>query len=129
MPQLDHFAFQVSNLDASIRFYVDKLDFTLLSQAVNVAQGEAYAFLSLGNLHLELIQDLNQSQFTPPEVHTPYCPHLALQTSDMAGTLASLLARGVEIVHGPLEIPGEESWLYFKDPDNNILEYILWIEK
>jgi lactoylglutathione lyase len=129
MPNFDHFAFQVRDLDTSIRFYIDKLGFRALSQAVNDAQGEAYAFLASGDLRLELIQDLNHPDFISPTPRPPYCPHLALLTCDMAGTLTSLQAGGVEIIHGPLEIPGEETWLYFKDPDNNVLEFIQWFEK
>jgi lactoylglutathione lyase len=35
----------------------------------------------------------------------------------------------VPILRGPLEIPGEETWVYFADPDNNVLEYIQWYQK
>jgi hypothetical protein len=28
-----------------------------------------------------------------------------------------------------LAIEGEETWVYFADPDNNVLEYIQWYKK
>ena len=53
----------------------------------------------------------------------------AIQTDDMPGVVSRLQRLGVPILRGPLEIPGEETWLYFTDPDNNILEYIQWFHK
>jgi catechol 2,3-dioxygenase-like lactoylglutathione lyase family enzyme len=129
MTHFDHVAFQVSDLDRSLEFYADKLGFTLVSRAVNPREQEAYAFLALGDLRLELIQLRHPTPLTRPDPQPPYCPHLAIATSDMAQTLARLYAAGVTILRGPLEIEGEESWVYFCDPDNNILEYIQWFRK
>lgn len=125
----DHFAFQVSDMDRSIRFYVEKLGFTLHSKNINAEQQEAYSFLSLGDLRLELIQDLSQSLYPKPEIKPPYCPHLAIETDDMPATLAFLKQNGVEILRGPSEVPGEETWVYLSDPDNNLIEYIQWFQK
>jgi lactoylglutathione lyase len=125
----DHFAFQVSDMEQSIRFYVDKLGFTLLSKNINLEQQEAYAFLSVGDLRLELIQDLSHSHYQKPEIKPPYCPHLAIETDDMPATLALLKQNGVEILRGPLEVPGEETWVYLSDPDHNLIEYIQWFHK
>ena len=129
MHTYDHVAFQVSDLDSAIQFYVERLGFTLASKALNPAEGEAYSFLTLNDLRLELIQDLNAASYRKPEVHPPYCPHLAIETDDMAGTLARLQQADVEILRGPLLIEGEETWVYFIDPDNNILEFIQWFHK
>ena len=35
----------------------------------------------------------------------------------------------LKIVRGSLEIKDEETWVYFTDPDNNILEFIEWYNK
>jgi lactoylglutathione lyase len=32
-------------------------------------------------------------------------------------------------VKGPLKIENEETWVYFSDEDNNVLEYIQWYNK
>ena len=126
MNSYDHTAFQVSNLDQAIEFYVTKLGFTLASRAVNPQEQEAYAFLTLVDLRLELIQDLTQTTFAKPIVHSPYCPHLAIQTGDVAEVVERLKESGVAILRGPLEVVGEDTWVYFCDPDNNILEYVQW---
>jgi catechol 2,3-dioxygenase-like lactoylglutathione lyase family enzyme len=77
MEKYDHVAFQVSNMDVAIQFYVEKLGFTLSSRAVNTEEGEEYAFLALRDLRLELIQDLKQRDYQKPQIKPPYCPHLA----------------------------------------------------
>jgi len=126
MTSYDHTAFQVSDLQASVAFYVNKLGFTLISQAVNLGEQEAFAFLALGDLRLELIEDRKGTLFVRPDVRPPYCPHLAIETPNMAQSVANLREAGIALVRGPLEIEGEETWVYFCDPDNNILEYIQW---
>ena len=126
MENYDHVAFQASNIEASIQFYVEKLGFRLSFKAVNTQEGEAYAFLTLGNLRLELIQDLKQTSYPKAELRPPYCPHLAIETGDMQKAVARLKENGVPILRGPLAIEGEETWMYFTDPDGNVLEYIQW---
>jgi catechol 2,3-dioxygenase-like lactoylglutathione lyase family enzyme len=126
MNAYDHIAFQVNDLDRAIRFYVDKLGFTIRFRSVNPQEQEAYAFLSLADLRLELIQDLRSQTYIKAAVVPPYCPHLAIQVSDMAQALARLKEAGVAILRGPLEVKGEVTWVYFCDPDNNVLEYVQW---
>jgi lactoylglutathione lyase len=77
---------------------------------------------------LELLQTLN-APFPRPKIEPPYCPHLALETDDMAEVLDMIRQKGIEVVKGPLEIPGQEKWLYISDPDNNVVEYIEWTSK
>ena len=126
MTTYDHTAFQVNNMDQAIEFYVNKLGFTIVSRAVNPEEREAYAFLALEDLRLELIQDLSTASYVKPTVQPPYCPHLAIQTDDMVEAVTRLKQAGVSILRGPLEMKGEDTWLYFCDPDNNILEYVQW---
>ena len=129
MRAFDHVAFQVSNIDAAIQFYTEKLDFSLISKALNPEEQEAYAFLTLEDLRLELIQELKAGSFQKPVIKPPYCPHLAMETDDMEETMARLRQAGVAILRGPLKIEGEETWVYFADLDNNVLEYIQWFRK
>jgi catechol 2,3-dioxygenase-like lactoylglutathione lyase family enzyme len=129
MEKYDHVAFQVRHLDTALQFYVAKLGFTLLHRATNTAEGEEYAFLTRGDLRLELIQDLRGPAYQRPAVQPPYCPHLAIETEDMDRAVADLRAQGIPIVRGPLAIAGAETWVYFADPDHNVLEYIQWYQE
>ncbi len=121
----DHTAFRVSDLGAAIRFYTEALGLRLMFRKVNEEVGEAYAFLELEGGNLELIQTLDEP-FVRPRLQPPYCPHLALSTEDMKQTLEMVRAKSIAIVSGPLEIPGEEKWLYISDPDGNVIEFIEW---
>ena len=126
MGRFDHVAFQVGNMDVAIQFYVEKLGFALSSRAVNQEEREEYVFLALGDLRLELIQDLSQAAHQKPGIKPPYCPHLAIETDNMERAVAHLREKDVPIVRGPLAIKDEVTWVYFADPDNNVLEYVQW---
>ena len=126
MKQFDHVAFQVGNMDEAIRFYVEKLGFALSSREVNQEEKEEFVFLALGDLRLELIQDLSHAAYEKPHIKPPYCPHLAIETDSVERAVAHLKEKGVPIVRGPLAIEGEVTWVYFADPDNNVLEYVQW---
>lgn len=126
MPRLDHIALEVSDLDRAIRFYTEDLGFTLKTRAINEEQQEEYSFLESEGTSLELISDLQKTYSAERVFQRPYCPHICFATDDMVETLRELRARDIEIIRGPLEIAGEETWVYFADPDGNVLEYIEW---
>ena len=101
----------------------------LLFRNVNVEEQEDYAILELGGGNLELIQKVDEAPFEKPQIKPPFCPHLALGTDDMARTLKMIEEKRIPIVKGPLEIEGAEKWIYIRDPDNNVIEYIQWLSK
>jgi len=129
MTRNDHVAFEVADMDAALEFYTQALGMRLLFRSSNVEVGEDYAFLELEGGNLELIQRLSGPPFERPEIKAPYCPHLALTTTDMAATVQMIEDKHVPLVKGPLLVEGEETWLYVHDPDNNVIEYIQWLSQ
>lgn len=131
MKTVDHFAIQVSDLDASIEFYVRVLGLELMFREKNDAQHEAFAFLELEGCNLELLQELDENNepvlMQPHETKPPYCPHLALATDNLDDVMEKLERRKVSLLKGPLEIPGRVRWLYLKDPDGNVIEFVQWL--
>lgn len=125
---MDHGGFQVKHMNAAIKFYTEKLLFKLDFRGINKEEREEYAFLSLGNARLELIQDL-ENDYHPPAIKKPYCPHFCIEIDDMEKAFTNLKAMDIRIVKGPLKIDNEETWIYFADEDNNVLEYIQWFNK
>ncbi len=121
-------AFEVSDMDQSIRFYTQVLGLRLIFREVNTEEQEEYAFLELTGGNLELIQRLGGEPFTRPTIKPPYCPHLALTSDDMSQTLKLIEDHHIPVVKGPLEIAGEEKWIYISDPDHNVLEFIRWLK-
>ena len=101
----DHGAFRVRNLENAIEFYTKKLGFKLL-------------FLS----------ETIGTSYQPSKPERPYCPHLCFEAEDMDEVIHTLKANNIAILDGPNEIPGSEKWIYFVDPDLNVLEYIVWLD-
>jgi lactoylglutathione lyase len=126
--KFDHAALQVQNMDRAIAFYTEKLAFTLNHRAINQEEQEEYAFISAGNVRIELIQDLTNS-YTLPILKKPFCPHLCVEVEDLEVAVHGLKAMEISILRGPLKIENEESWVYFADPDHNVLEFIQWYNK
>ena len=123
----DHGAFRVTNLERSIEFYTQKLGFEHLFTDVNEEHEEKYAFLSYQGARLELIETLGET-YVPARPVPPYCPHLCFQTDNVERVIEVLRQNDIEILDGPNEIPGSEQWMYFMDPDMNVLEYIRWFD-
>ena len=124
----DHGAFRVSNLEKAIAFYTGKLGFRQLFLVNSEAFGERGVFLEYHGARLELIETIGVS-YQPAAPARPYCPHLCFEADDMDEVLAVLRKHVIPILDGPNEIPGSEQWIYFTDPDGNVLEYIVWLDK
>lgn len=124
----DHGAFRVTNLERSIDFYTQKLGFKLEFTNVTEEYGEKSAFLNYNGARLELIETLGKT-YTPIRPERPFCPHLCFQAENMESVIQTLRENDIEILDGPNEIPDSEQWMYFMDPDMNVLEYIVWLDK
>jgi len=125
--KIDHFAFEVSDLDTSLKFYIDKLGFKLETTFMDPQEHETLAILETAGGKLELIQVLDENnqpqKFEPITLRKHFCPHLALQMDDIEKTLIHLIGHGVTPVRGPLEIPEMVKWFYVCDPDQNVIEF------
>jgi len=126
--KIHHFAYEVSDMDASIRFYTEKLGFQVSFQkTVDEKQHESFAILEMDGGHLELIQALSDTNqplvFDPVAVRPHATPHLAFEVEDFDQTLAWLASEGMPILHGPFVVPGAAKWMYVCDPDQNVIEF------
>lgn len=124
----DHGAFRVTNLEKAIEFYTKKLNFKLLFTNKSEEFGEKSAFLDFNGARLELIETIGIT-YTPSVPERPYCPHLCFLAEDMKQITRLLQENNIPVLDGPNEIPGSEQWIYFTDPDLNVLEYIVWLNK
>ncbi len=129
----DHFAFQVSDLDVSIKFYQEKLGLELMSKTVDEEHHEAFAFLKLDGCNIELLQLLDEKNNPIPapenEIKPPYSPHMAIGTDNLEALVEKLKSAQIDILKGPMLIPDMVTWLYITDPDNNVLEFVQWLNK
>src|SRR5215208_1983508 len=99
--KIDHFAFEVSNLETALHFYVNDLGFKVQYTYMDPDVHETLAMLDLAGGKLELIQVLNENNqpqpFEPIRLRAHLCPHLALQTEDIDKLLVTLQGRGVTL--------------------------------
>ncbi len=114
-----HVCFTVSDLQASIAFYRDKLGLAPAFDFVN-EKGERYGiYLHVGGRgFIELFQgDLAQRAEGQPY------RHLCLEVEDFDGTVAELRSRGVEVTRvGIASDKSHQAWI--ADPDNNVIELL-----
>ena len=126
--RLDHVAVPVSDMEAALQFYGEKLGLKFLFREVDPVEQEDFAYFEVEGGNLELLKSLAHP-FDRPDIKPPYCPHLALATSDMNATLRLIQERGLRLIKGPLKIEGKVTWLYIADPDNNVIEFVQWFDQ
>ena len=127
MLRTDHVALPVSDMDKAIKFYTETLGLQVISREIDPIQQEEFTFLALQGGNLELLKSLAHP-FEKPDIRPPYTPHLALATDDMTVTLNLIEQHGIPLVKGPLLIEAKVTWLYIADPDNNVIEFVQWLD-
>ena len=127
--RFDHMAFEVSDLEHAIAFYGNALGFTESWRHRNEEENEECVFLTVGNVRLELLVRLDGTFKGLPAPQTPYCPHLAIGVDDLDIAINQLKENKVSILRGPLSVQGKVRWLYFADPDHNVIELVQWLDE
>jgi lactoylglutathione lyase len=129
--KIDHFAFLVSDMDKSIKFYQDVIGLTLESRNLDGEHGEEFCFFAMENGKLELLRKIastpNQKINHENIKIRAYCPHLAILVKDIEEYVKILKSKGINKIEGPFEIKGQVKWMYISDPDENMLEFVQWL--
>ncbi len=116
---IDHIVLTITDLEKTIRFYE-----SILGMKV-VHFGEDRVALKFGNQKINLHE--KGKDFEPKANHpTPGSADLCfLTTMEIIKAKAFILQQGVGIIEGPVERTGATGSLlsiYFRDPDNNLIE-------
>ena len=128
MVRLDHVALPVSDVDAALHFYGEVLGLKFMFREVDPVEQEDFAYFELEGGNLELLKSLAYP-FEKPEIKPPYTPHLALATSDMNATVQMIQTQKLLLIKGPIKIEGKVTWLYIADADNNVIEFVQWLDR
>ena len=128
MLRLDHVALPVSDMEAALHFYGQVLGLKFMFREVDSVEQEDFAYFELQGGNLELLKSLAHP-FEKPDIKPPYTPHLALATSDMSATLQMIQTQKLHLIKGPLKIEGKVTWLYIADADNNVIEFVQWLDR
>jgi lactoylglutathione lyase len=116
-------AIRVSDLERSLRFY-SALGYRILGR-VHLGGGEQLVVLSFPDEPAATLELVHRPGAGP--VGVGGFDHLAIQTDDVAATVASL--RDKDLDPGPVEVPhGPEgpSLAWLEDPDGHRIELVEW---
>jgi len=115
---IDFITIATGNLDASVRFYEDILEFKLL-QKMAPAPGVKIAFMGDGGSNkIELIE---RGPVTPPEVPTV---SLGFEVDNMDDMREYLIEMGVKILEEPRDLPNGTRLMQAVDPNGIGLGFV-----
>lgn len=112
---LDHAALNVSNLEASRKFYSDGLGLKEIARPNFDFDGIWYGLGKDQQLHLIVQEDL-------PRAERRLNHHFALRVTDVAATQKELETRGIKIALGPNPRPDGVVQIFVIDPDGYVIE-------
>jgi catechol 2,3-dioxygenase-like lactoylglutathione lyase family enzyme len=116
------FALSVADMDASVKWYSDKLGLTVVMRSPKQDKASAVV-LEGGGLTVELVHhDDARAASEPPLVHG--IMKVGVVVDDLDKTLATLKARGVPIFLGPFPARGNiKSNALIKDNAGNLIQF------
>ena len=102
--KVNHIAIVVSDLEESLRFWVDALGLKLAHTEHVDSQAVDVAFLPVGDSKIELLKPTDDESGVARylEKRGPGMHHLCFEVDDIAATLTSLKAVGVQLIN---EVP------------------------
>jgi catechol 2,3-dioxygenase-like lactoylglutathione lyase family enzyme len=121
---IDHLVLTVKDIEQTCRFYSEVLGMDV------VTFGNGRKALSFGNQKINLHQ--KGAEFEPKAINpTPGSGDICFIVDDLRGFENHLKKLGVEIIEGPVSRTGAmgpiES-IYFRDPDENLIEISQYID-
>ena len=123
------FAVSVADLDASAKWYAEKLGLTVVMRPPKLEKS-AVVVLEGGGLIVELLQhdDAQPLRTAAPSITADYLVHgvfkAGIIVDDLQQTLATLKARGVPIAMGPYPATAEQrANALIRDNDGNFIQF------
>ena len=99
--RIDHLAVLTDDLDAALSFWRDALGLELAHMEEVPGEGAHIAFLPVGGSQVELVKpvtgDSGLARYL--EKRGPGMHHVCLEVDDIAGMLASLKQKGVQLIN------------------------------
>ncbi len=111
--KINHIAILVDDIDAPLNFWRDALGLQLAQTQDNPGEQAMIAFLPVGDSEIELVKpttaDSGLARYL--EKRGPGMHHLCLEVDDIAGMLAQLKEKGIQLINEEPKI-GEGGRLY-----------------
>ncbi|NKB76466.1 MAG: VOC family protein [Gammaproteobacteria bacterium] len=119
LDRLDHLVLTVTDINATVDFYVD-----VLGMAFETF-GDNRVALKFGNQKINLHQSGNEFEPKAERVQPGSADLCFVATTELNEVVSHLEARGVEIIDGPVKrtgATGSITSIYLNDLDGNLLE-------
>lgn len=123
--RIDHTEVIASDIDRTIKFYMEVLGFTMGERmAVDAAPITEIAYLKLGDTTIEVIAVHNPARGPANPYQVGY-RGIAIEVEDMDESVAYLKSKNVDITWGPVAL-GTSIRAEICDPDGLIIELRQW---
>ncbi len=122
--RINHVGLRVSDLAVTRAFY-EKLGFVFLVGPVGPEPVAIMEHASGVNINFILNADGHKTLnvlMDVPEKHTGYT-HIALEVTDLESAQKQLEAMNYPITEGPIVTPEGASFIFIRDPDDNVIEF------
>jgi methylmalonyl-CoA/ethylmalonyl-CoA epimerase len=126
-----HVGIAVADMDASIGWWRDVLGFALLRRYHIESIPAEVAVLGNGALHVELLcrpdaRPANAERRIPDDdLKTHGTKHVAFSVEDVRGFIATIAARGADVVWLK-EFPDGRAASFIRDNEGNLIEFVQW---
>ena len=122
--RINHIGLRVSNLEITRTFY-DKLGFEFIVGPIGPEPVAIMEHSSGVNINFILNASASETLnilMDVPEKHTGYT-HVALEVTDLQSAQDYLESIDYPITEGPITTPEGASFIFIRDPDNNVIEF------
>jgi len=109
---VNHVVYAVKNMERAKRFYTEILGLTEVPTAVD-ADHIAWFMCGSGTMVHLVVSDV---------APVPRPIHVAFEVDDLDSAMESLVANGVTIIRGPGERSDGQRFIFFHDPEGNLVE-------
>ena len=122
--RINHIGLRVSDLETTRGFY-EKLGFEFIIGPIGPEPVAIMEHPSGVNINFILNASDNNTLnvlMDVPEKHTGYT-HIALEVTDLESAQQYLESINYIITEGPVVLPDGASFIFIRDPDNNVIEF------
>jgi len=122
--KINHIGLRVSNLETTRGFY-EKLGFEFIIGPIGPEPVAIMEHPSGVNINFILNASDNKTLnvlMDVPEKHTGYT-HIALEVTDLQSAQQYLESINYTITEGPVVLPDGASFIFIRDPDDNVIEF------